>query len=87
LSHLGSGGQADVFKCILTTARDVDIICVDKVYKVFNNVQMCVDKFREMYKEFRIGCCLRHQGIVEYKYFLRHDSKRLGHKEQEFHIL
>lgn len=37
LQHMGSGGQADVYKCVLNTARDHDIICVDKMHKVFNN--------------------------------------------------
>jgi hypothetical protein len=44
-------------------------------------------KFREMYKEFRMGCYLDHPGIVKYKYFLRQDSKENGPLEQEFHIL
>lgn len=60
LSHMGSGGQADVYKCILNNAKEHEMICVDKVNKVFNNEQMAVNKFREMFKEFRIGCCLRH---------------------------
>ena len=48
---------------------------------------MNAQKFREMYKEFKIGCLLKHPLIVSYMYFLRQDSKRLGPKEQEFHIL
>jgi len=51
------------------------------MHRVFNNEQMALDKFREMYKEFRIGCGLRHVGIVEYKYFIRCDSPRVGQKE------
>lgn len=51
------------------------------MHKVLNNKQMCLDKFREMYKEFRIGCLLKHTGIVEYKYFIRCDSPKLGAKE------
>jgi serine/threonine protein kinase len=86
LTHLGSGGQADVYKCVLTAGPD-SIVCVAKTVKVFNNQDIAVSKFREMYKEFRIGCCLSHPGIVDYKYFIRQDSQRLGPKEQEFVIL
>lgn len=78
LHHLGTGGQAEVYKCQLTTSIDEEALCVDKCYRVYNNEQIAVDKFREMYREFRIGCCLRHIGIVEYKYFIRCDSPVKG---------
>ena len=67
--------------------KEENTICVDKCHKVFNNLDISIDKFREMYKEFRIGCCLRHVGIVEYKYFIRCDSPKAGKIEQEFHII
>lgn len=34
--HLGSGGQADVYKCILTTSQG-NMMCVAKTVKVYNN--------------------------------------------------
>ena len=61
--------------------KEENTICVDKCHKVFNNLDISIDKFREMYKEFRIGCQLKNQNIVEYKYFIRQDSPKLGHKE------
>ena len=57
------------------------------MHKVYNNKHMEKLKFREMYKEFKIGCMLKNPGIVEYFYFIRCDSKKLGSVEQEFHIL
>jgi hypothetical protein len=39
-------------------------MCVDKMHKVYNNPEMAVEKFVEMYKEFRIGCMLKHPAIV-----------------------
>jgi hypothetical protein len=80
LKQIGSGGQATVFKSTLTTSRE-KLTLVDKLYKVFNNKQMANNKFREMYKEFRIGCYLKHSGIVEYKYFIRMNSPKLGSNE------
>ena len=40
-----------------------------------------------MHKEYMIGCKLKHKGIVDYQYFIRCDSPKLGSKEQEMHIL
>jgi len=42
---------------------------------------MATEKFREMYKEFQIGCTLRHIGIVKYKYFIRRNSPKNGQRE------
>ena len=84
--QIGSGGQAVVFECKFTSESG-QLICVDKLQKVFNNETIANQKFREMYKEFRIGCSLKHPGIVDYLYFIRCDSAKYGQKEQEFHIL
>lgn len=64
LKQIGSGGQADVYKCELATSIDETQICVDKMHKVYNNPEMAIEKFREMYKEFKIGCMLKHPAIV-----------------------
>jgi len=55
--------------------------------KVFNNEQISSEVFAEMYKEFKIGCALAHEGIVKYLYFVRMNSAINKRKEQEFHIL
>jgi serine/threonine protein kinase len=86
LNSLGKGGQAEVFRCFLRTMRET-CVCVDKVVKIHNNERMAVKHFRMMYKEFRIGCCLKHPGIVDYKYFIRCNSPSVGQRQQEFHIL
>jgi serine/threonine protein kinase len=86
-NQLGKGGQAEVFRCSLTTLRDSTLDCVDKCLKITNNERMTIRHFKQMYKEFRIGCCLRNPGIVEYKYFIRRDSPSMGQREQELHII
>lgn len=43
------------------------------------------EKFREMFKEFRIGCELDHPNIVKYHYFLRRQTPSL--KQHELHII
>jgi len=62
-----------VFTCRFTCESGT-MICVDKLQKVFNNEEICKQKFQEMYKEFRIGCSLDHPNIVKYHYFLRCNS-------------
>jgi len=52
--------------------------------KVLRNPELEEKSFREMYREFSIGCTLDHPGIVSYKYFVR---QKVRHGEQEFHIL
>jgi len=49
--------------------------------KVFNNEKIAQDVFSEMYKEFKIGCALAHDGIVRYLYFVRMNSAINKRKE------
>lgn len=83
LKQLGSGGQANVFLCQLQ-AKSKTIVCVDKLRRVYNNLEMSEQVFKDMYREFSIGCTLNHPGIVEYKYFVRQSASRT--KDEEFHI-
>lgn len=82
---LGSGAQGDVFKVKLTTNQG-EQVCVDKLKRIFGNVEMSKTVFNNMYREFSIGCTLNHPGIISYKYFIRQHSQQNGEKEQEFHI-
>ena len=88
LAHIGSGGQAKVYKSQLTTQNYTEgIICVCKMISVLNNEPLAAQTFQQMFKEFSIGCKLRHPGIIEYMYFVRRDSPKMGKREQEFHII
>jgi hypothetical protein len=49
--------------------------------KVFNNEKIAGDVFKEMYKEYIIGCALAHSGIVKYLYFVRMSSTANKRKE------
>jgi len=44
-----------VYKVLFQILKD-ETTCVDKMHKVYNNKTICSQKFKEMYKEFRIGC-------------------------------
>ena len=59
--------------------------CVDKVVEVSGASSALTEKFREMYKEFRIGCELDHPNIVNYHYFLRRQTPSLN--QHELHII
>jgi hypothetical protein len=71
--QIGQGGQAAVYDCVLRTETGLQN-CVTKLQKVFNNAALCAEKYREMYKEFRIGVALKHPNVISYVSFVRMDS-------------
>lgn len=64
IRQLGSGSQGEVFLCKVDIPGKPTITCVNKLKKAFNNPELSVQFFEEMYKEFSIGRMLEHPGIV-----------------------
>jgi serine/threonine protein kinase len=65
--------------------KELNANFVDKQNKIMNNVELAEKKEKSMLKEFCLGRDLKHENIIEYKYFVKQYDKDT--RSQEYHII
>jgi len=82
IKQLGAGTQGEVYKIKIHGVRGY--FC-DKSRKIYNNAVLADKTLEEMYGEFCIAKDLRHENIIQHKYFMRKYVPST--KNYEFHIV
>jgi len=71
LKLIGSGSQAEVYTCLLSTEGVTDpTVYVTKTKRIFDNQEIAASVCKEMLAEFRIAQGIEHPNIIRYHQFL-----------------
>jgi len=63
------------------------MFCAAKYNNVFNNEQQAEERFKQMYKEFSLGCTIDNDYIIKTYYFVRKWETKKKSDSQDFLLL